>query len=81
MTDWFSAQQAAEFEAIRGAPETILLPGLRCPECRRIAYDHGGGRACWKHDARGIPTRPCGVMEPVTLEATVVNALQQKEAQ
>jgi hypothetical protein len=49
----------------------IELPGLRCPNCGRLAYDQGGGRVCYRSDGEGWPVRWCGVMEPVTLVAYV----------
>lgn len=60
----------AEEQERSSQSETLTLPGLRCPSCGRLAYDRGGGRACWKQDDRGRPTTPCGVMQPVTLTAT-----------
>lgn len=51
--------------------ESIELPGLRCPNCGRLAYDHGGGRACYSKPGSEFPTH-CGVMEPVTLRAVAL---------
>lgn len=51
--------------------EELTLPGLRCPNCGRVAHDDGGGRACWSSDENGTVREHCGVMEPVTLRAAV----------
>lgn len=53
------------------APEELTLPGLRCRNCGRLAYDAGGGRACWRGDGDGAVVEHCGVMESVTLTVVV----------
>lgn len=53
-----------------GDDVSIALPGLRCPRCRRVRVDPGGGRACYSglHDDTGCQGT---VMESVSLVASV----------
>ena len=53
---------AQHLDALLGV---IMLPGLRCPDCGRAAYDAGGGRACHNPETH----EPCGVMRPIWLRA------------
>ena len=56
-----------EISDLASVEGSVKLPGLRCPKCARIAFDLGGGRACYS-GPRG-PSVPCGVMQPIWLLA------------
>lgn len=54
--------------------ESVKLPGLVCPNCNRIAYDLGGGRACYNPETH----EQCGVMQPIWLLAYPIGAREEE---